>query len=57
LAKAFTPKPVATLTPGLVPGGYGHQTTVNVTNNFPQAEPTSKTVNKGLRYASVLGLA
>jgi hypothetical protein len=37
--------------------GYGNQTTVNVTNNYPQAEPTSRTVNRGLQYASVLGLA
>ncbi|MEU4511782.1 hypothetical protein AB0G05_20000 [Nonomuraea wenchangensis] len=56
LSKAFQPKPVATLTPGMVGGHYGNQTVVNVTNNYPLSEPTSKTVNKGLQYASVLGL-
>ncbi|TMR97531.1 hypothetical protein [Nonomuraea basaltis] len=35
----------------------GGQVTVNVTNHFPQAEPTSRTVNRGLQYAAVLGLA
>ncbi|MFC7641438.1 hypothetical protein ACFQX6_10955 [Streptosporangium lutulentum] len=28
------------------------QVTVHVTNNYPQAEPTSKTVNRGLQYAA-----
>jgi TP901 family phage tail tape measure protein len=29
-------------------------TTINVTNVYPQAEPTSKTVNRGLQYAAAL---
>lgn len=57
LTKAFTPKLVATLAPAMMPGGYGNHTTVHVTNDHPVSEPTSKTVNKGLPYASVLGLA
>ncbi|MEV6033981.1 hypothetical protein AB0L65_22710 [Nonomuraea sp. NPDC052116] len=57
LTKAFTPELVATLAPGMVPGAYGNHTTVYVTNNYLVGEPTSKTANKGLPYASVLGLA
>ncbi|MEV4806760.1 hypothetical protein AB0K18_42770 [Nonomuraea sp. NPDC049421] len=36
--------------------GSAAPVTVNVTNNYPQAEPTSRTVNRGLQYASMLGL-
>ncbi|WP_433235541.1 phage tail protein [Streptosporangium sp. CA-135522] len=32
------------------------QVTVHVTNNYPQAEPTSRTVNRGLQYAAAVGL-
>ncbi|PRX90819.1 phage tail protein [Allonocardiopsis opalescens] len=35
------------------PGGSG--VVVNVHNQYPQAEPTSTTVNRGLQYASSLG--
>ncbi|GAA0934969.1 hypothetical protein [Nonomuraea longicatena] len=37
---------------GTVPGSV----TVNVTNIHPQAEPTSRTVNRGLQYAATIGL-
>ncbi|MGW4639548.1 phage tail protein [Sphaerisporangium sp. NPDC004334] len=42
---------------GPAPARYQNTTTVHVTNHYPQAEPTSRTVNRGLQYAAVVGLA
>lgn len=38
-------------------GGQGQRMEVNVTNVYPQAEPTSVTTNRALDHAAVLGLA
>ncbi|MEU1883434.1 hypothetical protein ABZ470_39525 [Streptosporangium sp. NPDC020072] len=38
------------------PGRPGGPVTVHVTNHYPQAEPTSRTVNRGLQYAAMVGL-
>ncbi len=56
LSRSFTPKLAGGVAPGGVGGRVSH-TTVNVTNHYPQAEPTSRTVNRGLQVAAVIGLA
>ncbi|GAA4599786.1 hypothetical protein GCM10023194_80770 [Planotetraspora phitsanulokensis] len=44
--------------PDRVAGGAGGwaRTVVNVTNHYPQAEPTSVSINKGLQYVGALGV-
>ncbi|MFD0659772.1 phage tail protein [Thermocatellispora tengchongensis] len=48
--------------PGVtVPEGFGggralSRAVVNVTNHYPQAEPTSVTVNRGLQYVGAMGV-
>jgi phage-related protein len=37
-------------------GGPGGGVTINITNHYPQAEPTSVTTNKALQYAAALGV-
>jgi hypothetical protein len=39
---------------GQAPGRLVPNTVINVTNHYPQAEPTSKTINRSLAFASAL---
>ncbi|MER6171366.1 hypothetical protein [Streptosporangium sp. NPDC001681] len=41
---------------GLAGGQASARTVVNVVNHYPQAEPTSVTVNRGLQYTGALGV-
>ncbi|WP_214317038.1 phage tail protein [Nonomuraea sediminis] len=48
--------PGVTVPDGLAGGGALSRTVVNVTNHYPQAEPTSVTVNRGLQYVGAMGV-
>ncbi|MGN9844868.1 hypothetical protein ACTMTI_42745 [Nonomuraea sp. H19] len=37
-------------------GGDGRQIHMVINNHYPQAEPTSKSMNRGLQYAAAVGL-
>ena len=37
-------------------GGPGREVTIQITNHYPQAEPTSVTTNRALQYAAALGV-
>ncbi|MEU7891689.1 hypothetical protein AB0B45_02365 [Nonomuraea sp. NPDC049152] len=48
--------PGVTVPEGLGGGRALSRTVVNVTNHYPQAEPTSVTVNRGLQYVGAMGV-
>ncbi|MEU1880835.1 hypothetical protein ABZ470_26310 [Streptosporangium sp. NPDC020072] len=50
------PVPGVNIPEGLGGGRSMSRTVVNVTNHFPQAEPTSVTVNRSLQYVGAMGV-
>ncbi|MFG3438324.1 hypothetical protein ACGF0J_13865 [Nonomuraea sp. NPDC047897] len=48
--------PGVTVPDGLAGGRALSRTVVNVTNHYPQAEPTSVTVNRSLQYVGAMGV-
>ncbi|UBU16680.1 phage tail protein [Nonomuraea gerenzanensis] len=48
--------PGVTVPDGLGGGRASSRTVVNVTNHYPQAEPTSVTVNRSLQYVGAMGV-
>ncbi|GAA3144988.1 hypothetical protein GCM10010466_40090 [Planomonospora alba] len=59
LSKSFDPKLTASFGSTGLPVTGGARTagaSIHVVNHYPQAEPTSTTVNRGLQYAGALGV-
>jgi phage-related protein len=48
--------PPSTAVPASPGGGDGRQIYMTINNHYPQAEPTSKSMNRGLQYAAAVGL-